>query len=132
MRHLTDTESFRTVKVLREMYKYADDQDNNKIDVKLIPYLRRLNKVVGVATVKSCVGHGDDGYLLLRASRSISNIFYEKAFNLVKVAGVLKVSILYTTGEEELIEIWFDSIETESGRKTIERIIIFFELLKCY
>ena len=88
--------------------------------------------MVGVATVKSCAGHDDDGYLLLKVSRNVGNIFYEKAFGLVKVNGVLKVNILYTTDEEELIEIWFSSLETESGKQTINRITLFFELLKCY
>lgn len=119
------------------MYKYADDKSNKKIDSKLIPYLKRLNNVVGVATIQSCVGHKvedgyEDGYLWLRLSEKIRNIVYDKVYSLVNIDGVIKISIIYHSSGEELFEINFQSVETSEGRKAIEKVVIFFELLKCY
>jgi len=41
--------------------------DNKVIDVEMLPYLERLNRLIGFQTLWCCSGHGAQGYILFVA-----------------------------------------------------------------
>ena len=54
--------------------------DRNQIDKEFIPYLKELNNLDNVATLWSCWGHPNKGYLVLRFKMDLIDV-YQKIFN---------------------------------------------------
>lgn len=62
--YLTEEEKIKKLKDL------AGEIANDQVDLKIIPWLFKINQLAGVVTTQSCYGHIEkDGYISLRFSR---------------------------------------------------------------
>lgn len=72
--YLTEKEKFGHLKFLAQQIKAKH------VDPKIIPWLKKINKINGVCTTQSCAGHKrgkyqDDEHIRFRLSKPMMNIF---------------------------------------------------------
>lgn len=122
MKRYLDSKSKR--KILRDLRKVYASAKNNRIneglDISLIPFLKELNRIEGIVTIQSCIGHAykpkKEIYYYMNAdlwiwpSKEMGKKFYERAHELTGYPWVEKISTYYSRWGQEIISILFEGI----------------------
>jgi len=139
-RYLNPDEERALKAELETLYATATNSTNNGLDILIVPYLKRLNAISGVATEQSCQGHSleidgeicyDSGVLWVRLSEEKYWRFLEIAHELFLPDEWISVSVYIADfgGRHDLVEIQFSGSGKGPIDRTMEHITRFFENL---
>lgn len=110
-----------------------------KPDPDIINLCNELNKIPGICTIQSCSGHFRNGYrecghLWLRLMEDFNKKFVKRAFMLSSANGIERVSTIYSSWGEEIVNIEFEGNERPSPNyslnRSIENILEFFKFVE--
>lgn len=150
MRFLTPSTKQWELQWLEKAYKEANSESDGSIDIEMVPYLKKLNKIPELVTSYSCSGHpfsrkkrqlnmsGRLGELELGLSKRMMKLFDIHVHKLVNGYIIIRVSKVYSTldpRKPEVIErarIEFQGLEQglDFFESSMTTIIKFFEELK--
>lgn len=100
MRFLTRQQKKYNLEYLEELYKTATPEKNTggsvTLDSPLVPYLKRLNKVFGLATTYSCSGHTETpGMIELRLTKKNMKLFDFHIAELMREESIMEAGKFY-------------------------------------
>lgn len=127
----------------------ADSKRNSGIDIELIHFLRRINKIDGLVTIQSCSGHRgykgkstEPAHLWIRLSKKMFNIFEKHVADFsMEYCQVKKYYYFSKKGLDNrtepgvypILELWFEG--KEINKRTLyvnlEYILKFFQGIVC-
>ncbi len=134
-RYLTVEHEKKIQNDLRVLYPTANKERNNGLDIDVVPYLKRLNAIDGVATLQSCAGHNvgdyiESAHLWIWLSEELAQRLYLDAPLLAQNKNMEAVQI-YFVGEppiQEIIQIIFRGNPYSMLPEACEHITAFFEV----
>lgn len=141
MSRFLESEEERALKAeLETLYGNANNSTNDGLDILLVPYLKRLNSLSGVATEQSCQGHSrvvdgetcyDSGVLWVRLSEEKFWRFLEVADGLFLLDEWIPTSVQISDfgGRHDIVEVMFNGAGRGPIDRTMEHITSFFENL---
>lgn len=102
-------------------------------DTEIIPWCQKINALEGICTVQSCAGHAaserDDyescGHFWIRLDEDRASLFHRRAFELAEHSVIERVSLIYQSWGQEVVEIYFRGRATGQLKDSMGVILAF-------